>query len=300
MAARRSGLGKGLDSLIPAQSPKAVDQTASQNQQNQKEETEPLNVRITKVEPNRSQPRKNFDEASLQELADSIKQFGVITPIIVQDRQTHYEIVAGERRWRAARMAGLKEIPVIVRQYTDTELAEIALIENIQREDLNPVEEAYAYQRLIEEFHLKQEEVAEVVSKSRTAVTNSLRLLKLSEPVLQMLSRDELSMGQARALLSINDEQKQLELAQRIVKDGLSVREVEKAVKNLNKEPKPSAPKEKDEQLEIIYKNYENSLTQTLGTRVSIVDKGKGRGKMEIEFYSADDFERIMDRITRG
>ncbi|MCD8326152.1 MAG: ParB/RepB/Spo0J family partition protein [Lachnospiraceae bacterium] len=297
MAARRTGLGKGLDTLIPAQSLKAVDQTASQNQ---KEETAPINVKITKVEPNRSQPRKNFDEAALQELADSIKQFGVITPIIVQDRQTHYEIVAGERRWRAARMAGLKEIPVIVRQYTETELAEITLIENIQREDLNPVEEALAYQRLIEEFHLKQEELAGVVSKSRTAITNSLRLLKLPEEILKMLSEDQLSMGQARALLGVNDEQKQMELAQRIVKDGLSVREVEKAVKNLNKEPKPSAPKEKDGQLDLIYKNYEDSLTQTLGTRVSIVDKGKGRGKMEIEFYSADDFERILEKITRG
>ncbi|MCD7806210.1 MAG: ParB/RepB/Spo0J family partition protein [Lachnospiraceae bacterium] len=297
MAARRSGLGKGLDTLIPAQSVKPVDQTTSQKQ---KEEAAPVNVKITKVEPNRSQPRKNFDEAALQELADSIKQFGVITPIIVQDRQTHYEIVAGERRWRAARMAGLKEIPVIVRQYTETELAEIALIENIQREDLNPVEEALAYQRLIEEFHLKQEELAEVVSKSRTAITNSLRLLKLPETILKMLSEDQLSMGQARALLGVNDEQKQLELAQKIVKDGMSVREVEKAVKNLNKEPKPPVSKEKDEQLQLVYQNYEKSLTQILGTRVSILDKGKGKGKMEIEFYSAEDFERILEKITRG
>lgn len=295
MASRRSGLGKGLDSLIPTQALKPGDQAAQQ-----KEEKKETIVKLSKVEPNRSQPRKNFDEAALEELADSIRQFGVITPIIVQDKKTHYEIVAGERRWRAARMAGLKEIPVIIREYTDAELAEIALIENIQREDLNPVEEALAYQRLIEEFHLKQEEVAQVVSKSRTAITNSLRLLKLPEEIQQMLAQDQLSMGHARALLAVEDTEKQLALAKKAAQNGMSVREVEKAVKTVNRVETPTKPDKADEQLKLIYQEYENKLSEALGTHVSITAKAKGAGKMEISFYSTDDFERILEKITRG
>lgn len=295
MASRRSGLGKGLDSLIPTQALKPGDQAAQQ-----KEEKKEAIVKLSKVEPNRSQPRKNFDEAALEELADSIRQFGVITPIIVQDKKTHYEIVAGERRWRAARMAGLKEIPVIIREYTDAELAEIALIENIQREDLNPVEEALAYQRLIEEFHLKQEEVAQVVSKSRTAITNSLRLLKLPEEIQQMLAQDQLSMGHARALLAVEDTEKQLALAKKAAQNGMSAREVEKAVKTANRVETPTKPDKADEQLKLIYQEYENKLSEALGTHVSITAKAKGAGKMEISFYSTDDFERILEKITRG
>ncbi len=295
MASRRSGLGKGLDSLIPTQALKPGDQAAQQ-----KEEKKETIVKLSKVEPNRSQPRKNFDEAALEELADSIRQFGVITPIIVQDKKTHYEIVAGERRWRAARMAGLKEIPVIIREYTDAELAEIALIENIQREDLNPVEEALAYQRLIEEFHLKQEEVAQVVSKSRTTITNSLRLLKLPEEIQQMLAQDQLSMGHARALLGVEDTEKQLALAKKAAQNGMSVREVEKAVKTANRVETPTKPDKADEQLKLIYQEYENKLSEALGTHVSITAKAKGAGKMEISFYSTDDFERILEKITRG
>ncbi len=296
MASRRSGLGKGLDSLIPAQAAKPGGQTDF----TQKEENKETVVKLSKVEPNRSQPRKQFDEAALNELADSIRQFGVITPIIVQDKKTHYEIVAGERRFRAARMAGLKEIPVIIREYTDAELAEIALIENIQREDLNPVEEALAYQRLIEEFHLKQEEVAQVVSKSRTAITNSLRLLKLPEEIQQMLATDRLSMGHARALLGVEDEAKQLALAEKAAQNGMSVREVEKAVKAANREETPAKPDKTDEQLKLIYQEYENRLSEVLGTHVSITGKAKGAGKLEIAFYSTDDFERILEKITRG
>ncbi|MCD7863522.1 MAG: ParB/RepB/Spo0J family partition protein [Lachnospiraceae bacterium] len=295
MASRRSGLGKGLDSLIPTQALKPGDQAAQQ-----KEEKKETIVKLSKVEPNRSQPRKNFDEAALEELADSIRQFGVITPIIVQDKKTHYEIVAGERRWRAARMAGLKEIPVIIREYTDAELAEIALIENIQREDLNPVEEALAYQRLIEEFHLKQEEVAQAVSKSRTAITNSLRLLKLPEEIQQMLAQDQLSMGHARALLAVEDTEKQLALAKKAAQNGMSAREVEKAVKTANRVETPTKPDKADEQLKLIYQEYENKLSEALGTHVSITAKAKGAGKMEISFYSTDDFERILEKITRG
>ena len=174
------GLGKGLDSLIPA----------SGNSENKEVKQAETMVKIAKVEPNRDQPRKNFDEDALQELADSIKQFGLLQPILVQDRKEYYEIIAGERRWRAAKLAGLREVPVIVRNYTDQEIVEISLIENIQREDLNPIEEALAYRRLLEEFHLKQDEVAERVSKSRTAVTNSMRLLKLCDNVQQMIIDD--------------------------------------------------------------------------------------------------------------
>ncbi len=220
------GLGKGLDSLIPASV------AGSSGDKKEQKKTEMV-VKIAKVEPNRDQPRKNFDEDALQELADSIKQFGLLQPILVQERKDYYEIIAGERRWRAAKIAGLKEIPVIIRNYSDQEIVEISLIENIQREDLNPIEEAQAYKRLLEEFHLKQDEVAERVSKSRTAVTNSMRLLKLCDGVQQMIIDDMLSTGHARALIPIEDQEMQLQLAQKIFDEKLSVREVEKLVKGI-------------------------------------------------------------------
>lgn len=232
MAAR--GLGKGLDALIPA-----GDKKITKEENTKGAETV---VKITKVEPNRSQPRKNFDEDALQELADSIKQFGLLQPILVQDKGEYYEIIAGERRWRAAKLAGLKEVPVIIRNYSSQEIVEISLIENIQREDLNPIEEAQAYKRLLTEFNLKQDEVAERVSKSRTAVTNSMRLLKLCDGVQQMIIDDMLSTGHARALIPIEDPELQLQLAQRIFDEKLSVREVEKLVKSILKpaEEKPT------------------------------------------------------------
>ena len=215
------GLGKGLDALIPPSTNEGTNKQSKNGKDNEKG-NETI-VKITKVEPNREQPRKNFDEDALLELADSIKQFGVIQPIVVQDRKEYYEIIAGERRWRAAKMAGLKEIPVIIKNYTEQEIVEISLIENIQREDLNPIEEAQAYKKLLTEFNLKQDEVAERVSKSRTAVTNSMRLLKLCDEVQQMVINEMLSTGHARALLAIEDAEEQYTLAQKVFDEKLSV-----------------------------------------------------------------------------
>lgn len=292
MAAR--GLGKGLDSLIPnAVGEAKTKKEASKETVIEKEAPETL-VKITMVEPNRKQPRKNFDEDSLQELSDSIKQFGLLQPILVQDRKDHYEIIAGERRWRAAKIAGLKEVPVIIRDYTDQEIVEISLIENIQREDLNPIEEAQAYKRLLTEFNLKQDEVAERVSKSRAAVTNSIRLLKLSDEVQQMVIDDMISTGHARTLLGVEDKDEQYNLAQRIFDEKLSVREVEKLVKNLHKPQK--APKKTDNKtMEAIYQDIEEKLKQKLSTKVTVTSKGDGVGKIEIEFYNNEDLDRLLD-----
>ena len=292
------GLGKGLDALIPPTTTKETKvvkeeaKTAAPSTQG----SETI-VKITKVEPNREQPRKNFDEDALLELSDSIKQFGVIQPILVQDRKDHYEIIAGERRWRAAKLAGLKEVPVIIKNYTEREIVEISLIENIQRQDLNPIEEAQAYKRLLTEFNLKQDEVAERVSKSRTAVTNSMRLLKLSDEVQQMVINDMLTTGHARALLAIENPEEQYTLAQKVFDEKLSVRDVEKLVKNISK---PAKPKKKDNKtLELIYQDIEEKLKQALSTKVSVVSKGDGAGKIEVEFYSHDDLERLIDLISK-
>ena len=298
MAAKGArGLGKGLDLLIPAAAQKA-DSVKSEEKVESSCAQETL-VKITKVEPNREQPRKNFDEDALQELADSIKQFGLLQPILVQDRKTHYEIIAGERRWRAAKLAGLKEVPVIIRDYTEQEIVEISLIENIQREDLNPIEEAQAYKKLLTEFNLKQDEVAERVSKSRTAVTNSMRLLKLCDEVQQMIIDDMISTGHARALISIEDPEQQYTIAQRVFDEKLSVRDVEKLVKDLNKPQKPKKEVVEDKSLDIIYQDVEEKLKQSLGTKVSIASKGNGAGKLEIEFYTHDDLDKIIELLTR-
>lgn len=291
MAAR--GLGKGLDALIPA-----GDKKITKEKNTKGAETV---VKITKVEPNRSQPRKNFDEDALQELADSIKQFGLLQPILVQDKGEYYEIIAGERRWRAAKLAGLKEVPVIIRNYSSQEIVEISLIENIQREDLNPIEEAQAYKRLLTEFNLKQDEVAERVSKSRTAVTNSMRLLKLCDGVQQMIIDDMLSTGHARALIPIENPELQLQLAQRIFDEKLSVREVEKLVKSILK-PAEEKPKKEEipQSLMYIYQNIENKLKDKLSRKVAISPKGKnGSGKIEIEFYSNDDLEKLIEILSK-
>ena len=298
MALKR-GLGKGLDSLIPtnvmmeSEVKHATVSTASSPEEG-KDGT--LMVKLSKVEPNREQPRKNFDEDSLQELAESLKQFGMLQPILVQNRGDYYEIIAGERRWRAAKIAGLKEVPVIVRELTDQEIVEISLIENIQREDLNPIEEAQAYKRLLTEFHLKQDEVAERVSKSRTAVTNSMRLLKLCDEVQKMVVDDMISTGHARALISIEDPEEQYLTAQKIFDEKLSVREVEKLVKDLHKPPKP--PKEENKTLQAIYQEISERLKQSLSTKVSVSAKQNGAGKIEIEFYNHEDLERLLERIT--
>lgn len=297
MAVKRNGLGKGLDSLIPNKTEKNVKtekKTEQKNEESQSSSGEIL-VKINQVEPNREQPRKEFDEDSLMELADSIKQFGILQPLLVQKRKDYYEIIAGERRWRAAKMAGIKEVPIIIREYTDQEIVEISLIENIQRENLNPIEEAMAYKRLLEEFHLKQDEVAERVSKSRTAVTNSMRLLKLSPRVQQMIVDDMISTGHARALLAIDDEEQQYQLANRIFDEKLSVRETEKLVKAL-KNPKKEIKKQKPEHT-FVYDNIEEQMKNIIGTKVSVNPKANGKGKIEIEYYSEEELERIYDLI---
>lgn len=298
MAAR--GLGKGLDSLIP----NALGETKTKKETTIKSKTETTEgkepqtlVKITKVEPNREQPRKNFDEDALQELADSIKQFGLLQPILVQNRKDYYEIIAGERRWRAAKLAGLKEVPVIIRNYTEQEIVEISLIENIQREDLNPIEEAQAYKRLLTEFHLKQDEVAERVSKSRAAVTNSIRLLKLNEEVQRMVVDEMISTGHARALLAVENPEEQYNLAQRIFDEKLSVRDVEKLVKNLHKPAKPK--KVDDKTMQVIYQDIEEKLKQKLGRKVIVTSKGEGSGKIEIEFYNHEDLDRLLDVLNK-
>ncbi len=295
MAAKAArGLGKGLDSLIPAATtPK------TETEQGTKEKEAETIVKITMIEPNREQPRKNFDEDALQELAESIKQFGLLQPILVQDRKTYYEIIAGERRWRAAKLAGLKEVPVIIRNYTDQEIVEISLIENIQREDLNPIEEAQAYKRLLTEFNLKQDEVAERVSKSRAAVTNSMRLLKLCDEVQQMIIDDMISTGHARALITIEDPEQQYMIAQKVFDEKLSVRDVEKLVKNLNKPEKVKKTVLEDERLAVIYQSLEEKLRQALGTKVAITSKGNGAGKIELDFYDNDDLDRLIDLLSK-
>lgn len=294
MTAAKKGLGKGLDSLIPNKI-STLDKKPMEKEIIKKVETL---VDIKKVEPNRKQPRKNFDEDALQELAESIKQFGILQPLLVEDKKSYYEIIAGERRWRAAKIAGIKEVPVIVKKLTELERVEIALIENIQREDLNPIEEAVAYKRLLNEFSLKQDEIAEKVSKSRTAVTNAMRLLKLGDKVQQMLIDDMLSTGHARALLAIEDHEEQFHVAQQIFDEKLSVRETEKLVKKLQKggEVEESQKKTKEEErLETIYQDVEEQMKTILGTKVSINQKNHNKGKIEIEYYSSDELNRILE-----
>lgn len=289
MAARK-GLGKGIDAMISGDNTKT--------KQVVKEVVKEVDtIDINKIEPNNNQPRKNFNEDKIHELAESIKQHGLIEPLIVQKgKKGFYTIIAGERRWRAAREAGVKEIPVVVKDYSDQQVMEIALIENIQREDLNAIEEAEAYDRLIRNFNLKQDEVAERVSKSRVAITNSLRLLKLDERVREMIIEDKIKSGHARALLGVSDGDEQYKLAVMIFDNSMSVRETEKMVKKyLADKKKPvKEVREKDTQTELIYKDYEEKLKSVIGTKANINNKGKGKGKIEIEYFSADEFDRIM------
>lgn len=306
MAGKKSGLGRGLDALFPEKTvqskPKtvktvkeekkvAVDTKKSSQQETSNGERM---MKISMIEPNREQPRKKFDEDALQELSESIKQYGILQPLLVSDKKDYYEIVAGERRWRAAKMAGLKEIPVVVKEFSTQEIVEISLIENIQREDLNPVEEAMAYKRLIDEFHLKQDEIAERVSKSRTAVTNSMRLLKLDSRVQQMMVDEMISAGHARAILAISDPEQQYNAAMKVFDEKLSVRETEKLVKSIltptKKKPVVSNPTE-----DAIYESLEEKMKGITGTRVFIHRKKNNKGKIEIEYYSRDDLDRIID-----
>ena len=305
MAAKR-GLGRGIKDLIPTGEQESAKKTASQEKVVTKTVTKTVTkevektLPITSIEPNKEQPRRQFNEDALAELADSIKQFGVIEPIIVVKKNKYYEIIAGERRWRAARMAGLKDVPVIIREYTKQQQVEIALIENLQRENLNPIEEAKAYQRLIEEFHLKQDEVADRVSKGRTTITNSLRLLKLCDKVQQMVIEDMLTTGHARCLIQITDPEMQYDIAMTIFDRKMSVRETELYVKKLLNSP---GKKDKSEQTDAardltpIYHEIEENLKNVLGTKASVKPKTKDRGRIEIEYYSSDDMERILHLI---
>lgn len=292
--AKKTGLGKGLDSLIPVHNNTEKEMEVVEKVVEKKTDTV---LRITEIEPNKGQPRKNFNEDALEELADSIKQFGLIQPLVVQKRDGYYEIIAGERRWRAAKKAGLKEVPVIIRDYTDEEMMEIALIENLQREDLNPIEEAQAYKKLINDYKLKQDEIAEKVSKSRVAITNSMRLLRLSEKVQDMIVDEMISSGHGRALLALNDKKMQEELANRIFDEKLSVRETEQIVKALNN---PKERKNKEEYSDnFVYEKIENEFKEIIGTNVSIKRKSQDKGKIEIDYYSTEDLERIIDLMKK-
>ena len=321
MAVKKKGLGRGLDALFPEKPaekkpvPKPITKEVNPKQEaesvkttvpasDKKEmtadastevkKTEML-VKISKVEPNRTQPRKQFDEDALVELSESIKQFGILQPLLVSDKGDYYEIIAGERRWRAAKLAGLKEVPVIIKEFNDQQVVEISLIENIQREDLNPIEEAMAYKRLINEFKLKQDSIAERVSKSRTAVTNSLRLLKLDERVQQMLIDEMISAGHARAILAIPDKDKQASVAMKVFDEKLSVRETEKLVKHIVEPPKKKAEKQVNTAEDAIYESLEEKMKGIVGTRVFIHRKKNNKGKIEIEYYSRDELERIIE-----
>ena len=313
MAGRKNGLGRGLDALFPdkktASKENEVKFTAKVEKKtepavkvrNVKERTEapkqkkvPMMVKISMVEPNPNQPRKQFDEDALLELSESVKQYGILQPLLVSDKKDYYEIIAGERRWRAAKLAGLKEVPVIVKEFSEQELVEISLIENIQREDLNAVEEAMAYKRLMDEFHLKQDEIADRVGKSRTAVTNSMRLLKLSAKVQQMLIDEMITAGHARAILAVSDMEKQDSLAMRVFDEKLSVRETEKLVKAVLAPPKENKPHSYSAE-DAAYENLEEKMKSIMGTKVLIHRKKNDKGKIEIEYYSRDELERIID-----
>ena len=304
MAGRRTGgLGKGLDALIPNKAGGPSKEPAKKTRSAVVKKDKPTEkdnlsaerlVKISSVEPNLNQPRRHFDEDALLELSESIKQYGVLQPLLVSDKKDYFEIIAGERRWRAAKMAGLKEVPVVVKEFTDQEIVEISLIENIQREDLNPIEEAMAYKRLMEEFHLKQDEIADRVAKSRTAVTNSMRLLKLSSKVQEMVIADMISAGHARALLGISDEALQETTAMKVFDEKLSVRETEKLVKNLVS-PAKKIKTERNTAEDAIYESLEEKMKGIMGTKVSIQRKKNNKGKIEIEYYSRDELERIID-----
>ena len=290
----KRGLGKGLDSLIPAK----TSITKESKIEEKHIEGKIVNLKITEIVPNKNQPRKNFDEDALLELADSIKQHGMINPLIVTKRDGNYMIVAGERRWRAARKIGLKEVPVIIKELSDKEIAELSIIDNLQREDINSIDEAFAFKQLIDAYSYTQDQLAAIVSKSRVYVTNSLRLLKLCKKVQEMVVQELITAGHARALISIENENTQEELAQKIVDENLSVRETEKLVKNLGKTPKKKVSKT-NASVEAVYAEVSEKCKQALGTKVEISSKGEGVGLIQIEFYNNDDLEKIINRLCK-
>lgn len=301
----KKGLGKGLGAIFGEDVIKESEEDIAKAKAAAADKTEEMGselmIKLALIEPNKEQPRKDFNEEQLGELAESIKRYGVLQPLLVQKKGTFYEIIAGERRWRAAKIAGLKEIPVVLREYSKQESMEIALIENVQREDLNPIEEALAYQQLVKEFHLTQEEIAARVAKNRATITNSMRLLKLDEQIQNMLIQNLISSGHARALLSLDDNMLQLKAAKLILDGGLSVRETERLVKRLAREAadgdEDKKGKTKDEALAIIYQNLEDRMKTVMGTKVSIHNKDKNKGRIEIEYYSEAELERIVEMI---
>lgn len=308
--AKRTGLGKGLGAIFGDEvMESAAEEQEAKHQAKSKKAQEPekkeedsdigkeLMVKVTSIEPNREQPRKDFNEEAMGELAESMKVYGVLQPLLVQKKGDYYEIIAGERRWRAAKLAGLKEVPVVIREYTKQQTMEIALIENVQREDLNAIEEAKAYQRLIQEFELKQEEIAVRVGKSRVTITNSMRLLKLDERVQEMLIQNQITGGHARALLTVEDGELQYKLAGKIIAENLSVREIEKIVKSLSKKKNPKEKNVEDESLALIFRDLEERMKSAMGTKVSINRKDKNKGRVEIEYYSESELERIVELI---
>ena len=312
--ARRGGLGKGLDSLIPSVDLSVDTEDKSEETRKVKKATKEVvetviekidsMVKISLVEPNKEQPRKSFDEDALNELAESIKIHGIIQPLVVVEKDKHFEIVTGERRWRAAKLAGLKEVPVIVKKLSDKEIMELSLIENIQRENLNPIEEAMAYKRLTKEFHMKQEEIASRVGKSRVAVANALRLLNLDDAVQTMLINKQITSGHARAILGLESHDEQYDLATRVIEEGLSVREVEDIVHEMNNSPAKdesakNEPDKESEQIRIFYEKYESLLKSLMGTKVNIRKKKDDKGKIEIEYYSMEELERLLDLLQK-
>lgn len=285
MAARSKGLGKGLGALLQNTDPSSDEVQGAI-----------VDIKVTEITPNASQPRKRFEPEKLEELAASIKENGIIQPVIVCRAGNGYQIVAGERRWRAARLAGLKTIPAIIRELTDVQILQQALIENIQRQDLNPLEEASALKRLIEEHHMTQEKVASVVGRSRPAVANMLRLLQLPEDIQALIQDETVSAGHARALLSIQDEKMQKKAALQIAKRGLSVREAERMAKRYNQPPKTE--KKQSDAYVLSVREVEQRLAGRLGTRVKLYDR-QGKGTIQISYYSNDDLDRLIELIER-
>lgn len=292
MAMKKSGLGRGLEALFPSN----VDVEGLTQEYATKNE-KIIEMKINDVEPNRNQPRKSFDEEKIGELANSIKEHGVLQPIIVTKKDDYYQIIAGERRWRASKMAGLKTIPTIVRNYDEKKTREVALIENIQRENLNPVEVARAIKELMEEHNLTQEELSKTLGKSRSSIANTVRILNLDQRVIDMVSEGKLSEGHARSLASIDSPQKQYKLALDMINLEMNVREAESLVKG-EKEKKGNSSKTKNkkvDKLDIIYKDIENRLKKAFGTKVSFKPETKSKGKIVIEYYSSDELERILE-----
>lgn len=299
----RKGLGKGLGAIFGEDVVKETEEKAvkakTPSEHKEEEMGRELMVKVSMIEPNKEQPRKDFNEEQLQELAESVKRYGVLQPLLVQKKGAFYEIIAGERRWRAAKLAGLKEVPVVLREYSKQESMEIALIENVQRADLNPIEEAKAYQQLIKEFNLTQEEIAARVAKNRATITNSMRLLKLDEEIQEMLIRGLISSGHGRALLALEDKEMQIRAVKQVLDGNLSVRETERLVKRMLKEEteEEKEDKKKDDALALIYQNLEDRMKTIMGTKVSIHNKDKNKGRIEIEYYSEAELERIVEMI---